>query len=64
MQCLECGNMQTRILDTKSYAGAVYRQRICWDCKTRFRTEEIEIEEDSSIVQDMLKFYRKAQKRK
>lgn len=53
MECPECDN-RTRVLDSRRYAGAVYRKRECKTCHFRFWTEELEIEEDSQMIREMM----------
>lgn len=57
MECPECeGN--SKVIDSRKYAGTVYRKRECKTCRFRFWTEETEIENDSRIIRDMLSYYK------
>lgn len=54
MECPECGSGKTRVFDSRSYAGAVYRKRFCFTCNYTFWTEETELpEENKGIVREL-----------
>ena len=56
MECPECGG-NTRVLDSRKYAGAVYRKRKCKLCHFIFWTEEIEqMEEKARKYDEICKF--------
>lgn len=57
MECPECGG-NTKILDSRKYAGAVYRKRECKLCNFTFWTEEIEIDSNSKVIKDMYACYK------
>ena len=43
VECPECGG-KTMVIDSREYAGAVYRRRVCKKCDYRFFSEETEID--------------------
>lgn len=43
MECLNCDDGKTRVINTIKYAGTVYRSRACSSCGHKFWTEEIEV---------------------
>ena len=56
MECPQCG-CKTKVLDSRPYAGTVYRERKCTECNFRFWTEEIELEKDDMQVIRELRSY-------
>ena len=56
MECPECEG-KTKVRDTRSFAGAVYRKRVCKECGFSFYTEELETT-DTRLLKDMWKFQR------
>ncbi|MCM1221747.1 MAG: hypothetical protein NC548_45485 [Lachnospiraceae bacterium] len=56
-ECPECGN-KTKVLDSRKFAGAVYRKRKCKDCNFTFYTEELEIDSSTKVLKDMWSVYR------
>lgn len=57
MECPECTS-STKVLDSRKYAGAVYRRRECKICHFIFWTEELEIDENSRVIKDMYACYK------
>lgn len=57
MECPECGS-KTKVLDSRKYAGAVYRKRECKLYNFTFWTEEIEIDSNSKVIKDMYACYK------
>lgn len=47
MECPECGG-KTVVVNSRKYAGAVYRKRKCTKCNYRFFSEEMEIDRKSN----------------
>lgn len=57
MECPECSG-NTKVLDSRKYAGAVYRKRECKSCNFIFWTEELEIDNNSKVIKDMYACYK------
>lgn len=55
MECPECGK-NTKVLESRKYAGGVYRRRKCIECGFMFWTEEIEMEDNLKVVKHMRDF--------
>ena len=47
MECPECGG-KTIVVNSRKYAGAVYRKRKCVECNYQFFSEEMEIDRKSN----------------
>ncbi len=51
MRCPNCGSYQVRTVDSRPYDTQVRRRRECHDCKVRFNTIEIPLEEYKRLKQ-------------
>lgn len=64
MECPEC-EAKTVVLESREFAGAVYRRRKCKECGFRFTTEETETE-NTELMKEAWKYqmqrYRKNKK--
>ena len=63
MTCPEC-NGGTLVIDTREFAGAVYRRRKCRNCGYKFYTEETEIDKSEEVLKNMRLFYKNGRKEK
>ena len=61
MECPECGE-KTKVVETRPYAGAVYRRRKCLECNFIFYTEETEVEKGDPTVRNALAYFRDLQR--
>lgn len=58
MECPNCDSDKTRVLDSRKYAGAVYRKRECKVCHYKFWTEEIELDKNAKVIKTVQCLYR------
>lgn len=60
MECPNCGNVKTKIIETRKVEMNTYRQHLCLNCKNRFYTEEsiIDNEEGRFYCASYKKMYR------
>lgn len=49
MECIYCDCEKTQVVETRSYAGCVFRKRVCKECKKKFYTKEECIEDFSEL---------------
>lgn len=63
MECPNCDFDKTKVIDSRPFAGAVYRRRICTNCNYSFWTEESEILDDS-IIKEMWAYHKMCQRSK
>lgn len=51
MTCPNCGSHQVRTVDSRPYDSQVRRRKECTECKGRFNTIEIPLEEYKALKQ-------------
>lgn len=51
MTCPNCGGYQVRTVDSRPYDSQVRRRKECTECKGRFNTIEIPLEEYKALKQ-------------
>lgn len=57
VECPKCGS-NSKVIDSRKYAGAVYRKRKCVFCNFKFWTEETELDDNDRILKDMQACYK------
>lgn len=63
MECIECDCYKTKVIDSRKFAGCVYRKRMCIECNKTFWTEEYLVN-NINDVKEMLKYNKRVQRAK